>query len=297
VRGDLLDYAVEIEWFDLHLQRMLDYLESIGELDHTIVIVTSDNGMPFPRAKANVYEYGIHLPLAMAWPGGIAPGRIVEDPVSFVDFAPTVLELAGGDLEKNMLPMTGKSLLNILAASESGVLDKHRTAVYASRERHSSSRWKNLGYPQRAIRTPEFLFILNLKPERWPAGAPVRLDENGHPAPGVAYHDIDYSPSLQYLCDHQSEARIKIFFERSTALRPAVELYDIRKDPFCLLNLAEDEQYKDIKDQLHGQLEAFLVETEDPRLVGEDPDIFESYKRYALIRRFPKPGWAEKTAD
>jgi uncharacterized sulfatase len=292
IRSDLLDYAVEIEWFDLHLQNILKYLEEQGELENTLVIVTSDNGMPFPRAKANAYEYGIHLPLAMAWPAGIDPGRMVEDPVSFVDFAPTILELVGGELEKSMLPMSGKSLLNIFASRASGVVDGSRTAVYSSRERHSSSRWNNLGYPQRAIRTQDFLFILNMKPERWPAGAPVRLDENGNPERGVAYHDIDGSPSLQYIYDHRTDMRVKPLFEQSTAIRPAMELYDIRKDPYCLANLAEEGQYQGIREDLHGQLIAYLIETEDPRLVGEDPDIFESYKRYARIRNFARPEWA-----
>lgn len=294
IRGDLLDYAVEIEWFDIHLQRILEYLEEKGELENTLVIVTSDNGMPFPRAKANAYEYGIHLPLAIAWPSRIDPGRIVEDPVSFVDFAPTILELAGRDLEKGMLPMSGNSLLNVLASSNSGEIDGNRTAVFSSRERHSSSRWKNLGYPQRAIRTAEFLYILNMRPERWPAGAPVRLDENGNAEPGVAYHDIDGSPSLQYLFDHRTDGEILPLLDAATAIRPAVELYDIRKDPYCLVNLAEDGQYQGIRKDLHGQLEAYLVETEDPRLVGEDPEIFESYKRYAHIRNFARPEWAGK---
>ncbi len=292
IRGDLLDYALEIEWFDLHLQRMLEFLEEKGDLENTLVMVTSDNGMPFPRAKANGYEYGIHLPLAMAWPAGIDPGRIVEDPVSFVDFAPTILELAGGDLEKGMLPMSGKSLLNILGSAENGVVDRDRVAVYSSRERHSSSRWNNLGYPQRAIRTRDFLFILNLKPERWPAGAPVRVDENGNPEPGAAYHDIDDSPTLQYMYDHQSDELVKPLFEQATAKRPAMELYDINQDPYCLVNLADDGQYEKIREDLHKKLKAYLTETADPRMVGEDPDIFETYKRYALIRHFPKPDWA-----
>ncbi|MCH2374361.1 MAG: sulfatase, partial [Planctomycetes bacterium] len=68
IRDDILDYCYEVEWFDEHLGRMLNLLEEQGELDNTIVIVTSDNGMAFPRAKANVYEYGIHMPLAVAWP-------------------------------------------------------------------------------------------------------------------------------------------------------------------------------------------------------------------------------------
>jgi len=99
IKADMLDYFVEIEWFDLHLQRMLEYLEEIGELENTIVVVTSDNGMSFPRAKANGYEYGIHVPLAMRFPKAFGEGRTVEDLVSFVDFAPTFLELTGTSTE------------------------------------------------------------------------------------------------------------------------------------------------------------------------------------------------------
>ncbi|MDB4705989.1 sulfatase-like hydrolase/transferase [Verrucomicrobia bacterium] len=67
VRNDLLDYAVEIEWFDSHLGRMIRLLETLGQLDNTLIIVTADNGMPFPRAKANLYEFGIHAPMAVRW--------------------------------------------------------------------------------------------------------------------------------------------------------------------------------------------------------------------------------------
>jgi len=95
VRSDLLDYLVEIEWFDQHLGRMLDLLEAAGELENTLVVVTSDNGMPFPRAKANLYEYGTHAPLAICWPARVKGGRVVNDLISFVDFAPTFLEAAG----------------------------------------------------------------------------------------------------------------------------------------------------------------------------------------------------------
>jgi uncharacterized sulfatase len=117
IRGDMLDYAVEIEWFDLHLQRMLEYLEETGELENTIVIATSDNGMPFPRAKANCFEYGVHVPLAIRFPKNFPGGRIVEDPVSFIDLAPTILELTKIN-PKGMLPISGRSILNILKSKK-----------------------------------------------------------------------------------------------------------------------------------------------------------------------------------
>ena len=95
IRSDLLDYAIEIEWFDSHLLRMIKLLDKHGELDNTLIVVTADNGMPFPRAKANGYEYGIHVPLAVRWPKVVKAGRRVTDLVGFVDFAPTFLEAAG----------------------------------------------------------------------------------------------------------------------------------------------------------------------------------------------------------
>jgi arylsulfatase A-like enzyme len=96
VRNDLLDYAFEIEYFDKHLVKMLNELEKRGELANTIVVVTSDNGMPFPRCKGLEYEFSNHMPLAIMWPLGIIqPGRVSKELLSFIDFAPTFLDLAG----------------------------------------------------------------------------------------------------------------------------------------------------------------------------------------------------------
>jgi hypothetical protein len=150
VRSDLLDYCVEIEWFDRHLGQMLKALEDAGELDNTLVIVTADNGMPFPRAKANCYESGIHVPLAVRWPtAGGKTGRRVTDPVGFVDLTATILDVAGA---KPAGRIEGKILRAVLASDKDGAADPARDAVYASRERHSSARYDNLGYPQRCVR-------------------------------------------------------------------------------------------------------------------------------------------------
>src|SRR3546814_318939 len=85
VRNDLLDYGVEIQWFDNQLGQALALLEKAGELDNTVIVVTSDNGMPFPRAKANVYEYGIHVPLAIRWGASVQGGRTSDDLINLID--------------------------------------------------------------------------------------------------------------------------------------------------------------------------------------------------------------------
>ena len=296
VREDLLDYALEIEWFDSELGKMLKRLEELGELSNTIVVVTSDNGMPFPRAKANTYEYGIHVPLAIMWKDRIPSGRIIETPVSLIDLAPTFLE-AATDSEtiksRKLYPMEGKSLLNLLLnfPVKNGY---SRDAVFASRERHSSSRWGNLTYPQRAIRTQDFLYIQNIKPERWPAGAPQKYNSDGSLGPmHDAYHDIDGSPTFDYMVTHRSDFKILPFFNLAVAKRPDEELYDIKNDPFCLVNLVSDSDYAPEVLELKKALTNYLIETGDPRATGNGA-VYENYIRYSQIRKFPIPDWAKR---
>lgn len=302
VRGDLLDYAVEIEWFDLHLKRMLEYLEKSGELDNTIVIITADNGMPFPRAKANGYEYGIHVPFAVRWPKGFPGGRTVDDPVSFADIAPTILELTGTSPE-GMLPISGKSILDILRSKNQGVVDPSKKYVFSGRERHSSSRYKNRGYPQRMIRSKDFLLIWNIKPERWPAGAPQRIkpgttdellpmygiDENGVHHSDWAFTDIDAAPTKSFIVENMNDPGVNPFFHMAVDKRPEFEFFDIKNDPFCLNNLIGNPDFERIEKEMKTVLFEELQKSGDPRVVGPDREIFDSYLRYSPMREFPKP--------
>ncbi len=301
IRSDLLDYAFEIERFDDDCSQMLQILADAGELDSTLVIVTSDNGMPFPRAKANCYEFGIHMPLAVCWKNAIPAGRELDDLVDFTDLTSTIYE-ATGVTPPAEYPPVGKSLLNDLQSDRNGVADPERSAVYVGRERHSSSRFNSLGYPQRAIRTPEFLYIMNLKPERWPAGTPRKYDQvvyqnNGIPLgkPGPehgGYHDIDACPSLDFLIEHRDHAEYAQYLQLAVAKRPQEELFDICKDPECLRNLAQEPGFEQIRVELRTLLVDRLVDTGDARLVGNG-DIWETYPRVSKLRWFEVPPWAD----
>ncbi|CAN5278804.1 sulfatase [soil metagenome] len=294
VRSDLLDYALEIEWFDQHLERMLKLLEEAGELDNTIIVVTSDNGMAFPRAKANLYEYGFHVPLAIRWADQIKGGRNVDEVVSLVDLAPTYMEAAGISFQNksNSPPMAGHSLLNLMKNNENKI--SSRNAAFAARERHSSSRWNNLTYPQRSIRTENYLYIRNFKPERWPAGAPQKYEEDGTlGSMHHAYHDIDACPTQDFLVEHIDDPEINKYLLLAVGKRPEEEFFNIKNDPDCLQNLAEDPAYLEALLQHRQQLGGYLMETEDPRVTGKG-DIYESYIRYSPIRSFPEPDWASK---
>jgi N-sulfoglucosamine sulfohydrolase len=291
VRSDLLDYCVEIEWFDRQLARMLDMLEKSGELGRTLVIVTGDNGMSFPRAKANLYEYGIHVPLAISWPDRVPGGRVVEDLVGFVDLTATILDAARVDqavLDGGPHALVGKSLLNVLTTDKQGLVDPSRTMVFTGRERHASSRHGEAGYPGRAIRTQDYLYIRNFHPERWPAGDPREFTDDGRISPmHGAYRDIDSAPSLQVLVQNADREPFAHFLQLAVGKRPADELYDVRCDPGCLVNLAADRSHEPTLLRLRQTLFDYLKKTGDPRM-GNDPDIFDTYPRFGAKRRFPE---------
>ncbi|MBN1480654.1 heparan N-sulfatase [candidate division KSB1 bacterium] len=267
VRNDLLDYAFEIEWFDQHLQKMLELLDKKGELDNTLVVVTADNGMPFPRIKGQVYEYSNHLPLAIMWKDGIKnPGRVVDDFVSFIDFAPTFLEVAGVSEESSgMQPVTGASLTNIFTSAQSGQVEAHRDHVLIGKERHDIGRPHDWGYPIRGIRKGDYLYIHNFAIERWPGGNP----ETG-------YLNCDGSPTKTEVLRTRNNPDTKIFWQQNFGKRPQEELYNVQQDPDCIVNLADRAEFADLKSELHKQLFAELKEQGDPRMFGKGY-IFDDY--------------------
>jgi len=262
VRSDLLDYAVEVEWGDQQVGRALALLEKGGMISNTVVVVTSDHGMPFPRVKGQIYEDGFHLPMAIRWTGHIPPGRIVEDFVNVADLAPTWLALAGLDPHPQLV---GRSLVPLLMSDQSGRIDASRNIMLTGKERHDLGRPNNWGYPVRAIRTPDFLYVRNFKPDRWPAGDP----ETG-------YCNIDNSPTKQLLIDLKTSGDPH-WWELSMGKRPSEQLFNVRADPDCLDNLADDSAFAEIKAQLSRQMNEMLVEQGDPRALGNG-DIFDTYQ-------------------
>jgi N-sulfoglucosamine sulfohydrolase len=295
VRNDLLDYAVEIEWFDSQLGKMLDYLASIGELDNTIVVVTSDNGMPFPYGKANLQEYGTHVPFAMCGPGingfGTGKMRTVDDLISMIDLAPTFLDLAGIEKIKGI---TGKSLLPILKSDRQGVVDESRTYVLTGRERHTHARPDNVGYPARAIRTSEYLYIKNFRSDRWPAGDPPPDKRPILPNPNYTeilngYEDIDDSPTKRFMIRNSEKwpDQFRLGFQK----RPEYQLYDITNDPGNLHDLSGEADFSEILEDLDHKLMTLLYDQGDPRVHGTG-DIYESYPRFGPMRMFP--GFSER---
>jgi N-sulfoglucosamine sulfohydrolase len=201
VRRDVLDYYLEVQRFDNELGGLLQMLERAGRADNTLVVVTGDNGWPFPRSKANLYDAGTRQPLAVRWPRRIRGGRILSDFISLTDLAPTFLAAAGIHPPAEM---TGRSFLRLLEGQEQ---TGARNEVFLERERHANVRRGNLSYPARAIRTREFLYIRNYRPDRWPAGDPELYFSVG------PFGDCDGSPTKEVILSRRDEIGMQRYFE------------------------------------------------------------------------------------
>jgi hypothetical protein len=267
VRNDLLDYAFEIEHFDRHLVRMLEMLEKAGLLDNTLVVVTSDNGMPFPHDKGQAYYDSDHLPLAVMWKKGIPhPGRVVDDYVSFIDFAPTFIELAGLKWEQTgMAPSPGRSLTDIFVSEKSPRVNPARDHVLIGKERTDVGRPHDWGYPIRGILKNDQLYLHNFEPARWPGGNP----ETG-------YLDCDGGPTKTEVLKSRTDPQQKRYWQWCFGKRPADELFDLGRDPDCLTNLAGRADYQALQEQLRQTLFTELRTQGDPRMFGRG-EVFDQY--------------------
>jgi N-sulfoglucosamine sulfohydrolase len=247
-KSDVLDYFFEIEWFDTKFGEIINILKQAGHYENTLIVVTSDNGTPMPGGKGTLYDFGTHVPMIVLWPCKAIGGRIVEDLISFIDLAPTFLEVAGIE---PLDGMSGRSIVNLLLDKKSGFLDPDRKFVVAGQEKSSHQRKDHLGYPMRSLRTKDYLYIRNFKPERWPA----------------------YEGDKALDAAKQSH-----WYER----RPSEELYEVNNDFACLNNLAGESVYKNILNELRELLSNELQKQSDPRVLGYG-DIFEGFPRYGVF--------------
>ena len=200
--------------------------------------------------------------------------------MSLTDLAPTFLELAGVPIPE---VMTGRSLVGILTSDRSGQVDPGRTAVFIGRERHvENARAGFEPYPQRAIRTQEFLYIVNFRPDRWPLGDPYRLDGDNPPTAEeltentrVTLADEDAGPAKAWLVGRRDDPRWKPLFTLAYGKRPREELYDLKSDPHQVKNVAAEPMYEKVRADLERRLMDELTRTADPRVV-DDGKFFET---------------------
>jgi N-sulfoglucosamine sulfohydrolase len=274
VREDVADYLGECMAFDAGLEVIIKELERRGELDNTLVVVSGDHGIPgFPRAKCNLYGIGCEVALMARLPGVIPSGMVIEDLTNIMDLAPTFLEAAGCDPEPTM---AGSSLWGRLTGKAGPKSDDW---VITGRERHvAEARERALPYPQRSIRTKEYLYIHNFCPDRWPMGDPKGMDDLSAPAlpwkalesnTHTAYPDMDASPTKAWMIYHRAEPDYTGDFQLGFGKRPQEELYDLRKDPDMMTNVAQDPASQEVCRTLRETLMNELRKQKDPRVCDE----------------------------
>ena len=273
VRDDLMNYYGGVMKLDEAAAAAIAVLEKAGKLDNTVIIYTSDNGWQMPRGLANCYDSGSRVPLAIRWGKNLAAGSFAEEFVNVADLGPTFLELAG------LTPppeMSMHSIKNLMLGKADAF---QRDAVFMERERHANVRHDNMSYPIRAVRTREFLYLRNLRPDRWPAGDPDVLFLHGRP-----YGDVDTTLVKDFLLTHQNEAAYANYIALIFGKRPAEELYDLRADPHQLTNVADKPEYADALKQQRLRVDAWMKETNDPRL---DPS-YDGWDKFPYYGKAPR---------
>lgn len=285
VRNDILDYYYEIERFDRESGTILSTLKKLDLMENTLVIMTSDNGMPFPRAKATVYDYGTRMPLAMYWKDKIDSIDKVGEFVNFIDFGPTILEAAGIRAPDSF---SGSSFMELFDQHQQP--QKERDMVFLERERHANVRKGNLSYPVRAVRTNEFLYIRNFEPDRWPGG-----DPSVHQAVGQ-YGDVDNSITKFLILQMEDSPRDKDYFKLAFEKRPAEELYLLAADPYNLKNEAMNPAYAATMEKMRTTLTEWMKESNDIRAIDPNSSYWDEVQ-YTPTYQFEDYDIGEKIAS
>jgi N-sulfoglucosamine sulfohydrolase len=274
VREDVADYLGEVQAVDAYVGALRERLEAAGELDRTLIVVSGDHGMPgVPAGKCNLYDHGTAVALVARVPGGKV-ARVVDDFVCLPDLAPTFLEIGG---VKPPDGLYGRSLVSVLKSERSGQIEPERTWVITGRERHvDNAREGNLPYPMRALRTKDFVYIRNFAPDRSPMGDAQQALQPESLGSGeiekntrIGFPDMDASPTKAWLVAHRGDPQGKFYYDLAFGQRPAEELYDLRKDPDQVKNLAADPAYAKTKTDYAARLMQTLIAAKDPRATGD----------------------------
>ena len=266
VRQEIVDYYAEVQKFDDECGKIIESLKRAGKYENTIILMLGDNGWQMPRGLANVYDWGTHVPLAIQWPGRLKTDMQSETFVSFEDIGPTLFDLMGIK-DRNM---TGSSFAGVLT----GETQSHRDHVFLERERHANVRADDATYPCRAIRTQDYLWIWNIRPELHPAGDPVT-----HWAVGP-FGDIDNSLTKALLLDADDESPLAKWKELAVGKRPEFELYDLRTDPWQIENVAGHSAYSSVHRQLKSAVMRWMRKTDDPRASELKTRVFDDYEYF-----------------
>lgn len=247
-RQDMASYYNEIGRFDYYIGKVREELEKQGVLDNTVIIVMADNGRPFPRCKTRVYDSGMKTPFIVFWPKGIRnKGSQTESLISAIDIAPTILELAGINPPDEY---QGKSFVPVLKNPTTEI----RTAIF------SEHNWHDYEAHERMIRTKDYLYVLNSRPNLT-NGGPADSKKSG----------TQYALNEARDKGKLTQAQADVFM----APRPAEELFDVSNDPEQFLNLASMPGYQEKLKEMRTLLKNWQFNTGDSTPYDLTPDWYD----------------------
>ncbi len=235
VRDDLADYYQAVSRFDFAVGRVVAELERSGRGEETLIVLTSDHGMPFPGAKASFYDSGHRCPLVVVPPGGKPAIERSPALVGWTDYLPSFCQWFGVPVPEEC---HGRSFLPVLETREPEGWEE----VFLSHTFHGVTEF----FPYRIIRSREWKYVLLLYPG---LTAPIPID-------------IYRSPSWQAI----ETDRVAKMGSRATAdfLHPPEEqLFHVARDPLETRNLAGDPAHGDRLQSFRGKMQGYREETDD----------------------------------
>jgi N-sulfoglucosamine sulfohydrolase len=243
-RREIAEYYEAANRMDQGIGMMLEVLRETGQLENTLVLFFSDNGMPFPNAKTNLYEAGMRLPLIVRSPAQSKRGLVNNAMVSWTDLTPTIIDWTGARLPD--YPLHGRSFLPVLEQENPQNWDR----VFVSHTFHEITMY----YPIRGVRTRRYKYLNNLFPEL----------EFPHAS------DLFESQTWQSIRKGGETAMVGRRKASKYLHRDPEELYDVNADPNEISNLAKSSQHQTALDELRAHVRKFRVDTKDPWLINDN---------------------------
>lgn len=233
----LTHYLGEINFMDQEFGSVLSTLDKEKVADKSVVVYLSEQGNSLPFAKWTCYDAGVHSACIVRWPGVIKPGSVSDALVEYVDMVPTFVDIAGG---KPQAKVDGESFKPVLT----GQKKEHKKYSFSLQ----TTRGINAGAPFYGIRSVsdgKYRYIVNLTPD-------------------ATFRNVEVNSPLfqEWKKLGETNAHAKAMTTKYQH-RPAIELYDVPNDPYCMTNLAENEKYASVINLLDKELKKWMKECGD----------------------------------
>ena len=236
-RVDRANYYSDVTLMDSILGNVLDAVARKGMRENTLFVYTTDQGANWPFAKWCVYDGGLRVPFIVRWPGKAARGTVTDAMISLADLLPTFIHAAGNAPPENI---DGRSFVPVLTGKNRA----HRKVVFGT---HTGNENGGPGIanhcPARTIRTPTHRYILNLSPDTTFTTHITGCKSGPHHLP-------HWDSWVEQAKIDETARRIVDTYQH----RPKEELYDLRRDPFEMDNLAGNPESSQLLKSLRKQL-------------------------------------------